>query len=240
METHILNGDALAEKFPIAGEVIVCREALIDGPVDATGEAFWRERARYLANTYHAEETTYFVEVKSEFEKLSELNTDGINLWFEHDLFCQVNLWFTLYYIDNTGIDKPLFLVMPPPQSPDVWSGFGRMKGADLQLCFQQRIQMSKPDFQVGIDLWNAFSKNDFATLKKLSAINSSCYPYLKDVIEAHLDRFPSHKGRPQKRLREIQKSGVTDFYDIFKEFSKTEGIYGFGDLQVKKLLVSL
>jgi hypothetical protein len=40
--------------------------------------------------------------------------------------------------------------------------------------------------------------------------------------------------------LKQIINSGVTDFSEIFKEFRKTEGIYGFGDLQVKNMLTEL
>jgi hypothetical protein len=241
MEAHILNGDALAEKFPIAGEVIVCREAFIDGPVPTLGEQFWKERASYLTGTYKAEEVTYFVEVKTEFEKLCQLkNIEAINLWFEHDLFCQVNMWFILHYINTNKIDIPVFRAMPPPDMSDIWSGFGRMKAAELQNCFQHRIQMSKDDLQTGISLWEAFSKKNFDALKKISSQASSAYPFLREVCEAHIQRFPLRDGRPQNRLRQIKNSGVTDFHDIFKEFSRTEGIYGFGDLQVKEMLVSL
>jgi hypothetical protein len=240
MEAHVLNGDALAEKFPVAGEVVVCREALINGPVHSRGEQFWKDRARYLAGAFTAEEITYFADVKTEFEKLPVLKADEINLWFEHDLFCQVNMWFVLHFLHQNKIDTPLFRVMPPSGMPDVWSGFGRMTAPDLRNCYQNRIEMSADDVQTGIALWKAFSENNFDALKRLSKNSSPSYPYLKEVCEAHIQRFPAHEGRPQNRLRQIKSSGLADFHDIFKEFSKAEGIYGFGDLQVKEILTSL
>ena len=51
---NILNGDSLAYSFPdagIEGDVIVIREALIDG--DLSGDNlhdFWRSRAKYLGS----------------------------------------------------------------------------------------------------------------------------------------------------------------------------------------------
>jgi hypothetical protein len=240
MEAHILNGDALAGKFPVAGEVIVCREALINGPVHSNGEQFWKDRARYLAGASTAEEITYFADVKTEFEKLLLLKAEGINLWFEHDLFCQVNMWFVLHYIHLNKIDTPLFRVMPSSDMSDVWSGFGRMTAPDLRNCYQDRIEMSAYDVHTGIALWKAVRENNFDALKKLSERSSPSYPHLKEVCEAHIQRFPAYEGRPQNRLRQIKSSGLTDFHDIFKEFSKTEGIYGFGDLQVKDILTSL
>jgi hypothetical protein len=37
-----------------------------------------------------------------------------------------------------------------------------------------------------------------------------------------------------------MDELGTTDFGLIFKEFNKREAIYGFGDLQVKRLLDGL
>lgn len=50
MEIQVLNGDALAEKFPIAGEIIVCREAIIDGPTNASDlQNCFQNRVRVIA-----------------------------------------------------------------------------------------------------------------------------------------------------------------------------------------------
>jgi hypothetical protein len=57
------------------------------------------------------------------------------------------------------------------------------------------------------------------------------------------LARIPTENnpGRPVQSLLEIMDElGTTDFGLIFKEFNKREAIYGFGDLQVKRLLDGL
>jgi hypothetical protein len=38
----------------------------------------------------------------------------------------------------------------------------------------------------------------------------------------------------------ELLAMGITDFDTLFSQFSKREGIYGFGDLQVRELLDSI
>jgi hypothetical protein len=71
METHVLNGDALAEKFLLEGELIICHEALIEGPVSAKSmNGFWKMRALYLSEGHTQDELRYRNEVKEEFEKL--------------------------------------------------------------------------------------------------------------------------------------------------------------------------
>lgn len=240
MRAHILNGDALASKFHLSGDIIVCREAFINGPVSSTGDEFWNERARYIANTYDIEEHIYYADAKSEFEKLLTINAEELNLWFENDLFCQANMWFLLHFLKDHKIEIPLFRVMPLPNMSNIWTGFGRMEAHDLENCFNRRVQIKKEDIQLGVMLWDAFAGNQFDTLKQLSENTTPAYPYLREVCEAHIQRFPIYNGRPQNRLREILKGGFTDFNYIFKEFSKTEGIYGFGDLQVKEILTTL
>jgi hypothetical protein len=93
VKIHILNGDALVDRFAAAniqGTYIIVREALIDGPVYAKTLAdFWELRAGYFSADNNAH---YYEVIVSEFEKLKQVNKDdAIHLWFEDDLFCQVN-----------------------------------------------------------------------------------------------------------------------------------------------------
>jgi hypothetical protein len=74
--------------------------------------------------------------------------------------------------------------------------------------------------------------------LKKLSKIESACYPYLAEVCEAHIDRFPPEgkKGRPERVIEDIVHNVSDDFATVFREFFEREGVYGFGDAQLKQL----
>jgi hypothetical protein len=243
MEMHILNGDALAEKFTIPGDIIVFRECLIEGPVAASSlKSFWEIRKDFLSGGNQAQKEFYNSQAKHELEKLLSVQPGiAINLWFEHDLFCQANMWFILSFIALNKIQNPIFRVAPVQQSDDNWSGFGRMHGKDLKICFENRIRFSKTDLDLGARLWSAYQQNDFETLISFAERPSQCFPRLKEVCQAHIERFSKDGlGRPQKRLQQIIKNGHTDFSYIFNEFTRTEGIYGFGDSQVKNMLSQL
>jgi hypothetical protein len=242
-DVHVLNGDALAEKFPLSGEIIVCREAMIDGPVDATtSEEFFEERAEYISDNFEAEKATYFTHVKTEFDRLANTPySSPIHLWFEHDLFCQANLWFLIHFIRENKLPNPVYVVMPPTDVANIWSGFGWMTSDDLQKCFSKKVRLSEADITLGASLWNAYRSNNFHKLEQFCLHPSDAFPMLKEVCKAHMDRFSSNGlGRPQQKLKSIIDSGTKDFNNIFEEFWKTEGIYGFGDLQVKKMLQDL
>jgi hypothetical protein len=238
METHVLNGDALAEKFPFSGMIIVCREALIEGPVGSGALAtFWDERAKYLSDSLQEEKEKYFQKVKNEIEKLSTVEKGAeINLWFEHDLFCQVNMWFILHLIRLFNLQNPVYRVQPPVRAENIWAGFGGLSSEQLKMCFAKRVRFPDADLDLGTRLWLAYSQNDIPSLKNLST-SSEIFPCLQEVVNAHVERVDFSGGRPKQRLRQILAAGKTDFNSIFSEFSKTEGIYGFGDHQVKNML---
>ena len=61
----------------------------------------------------------------------------------------------------------------------------------------------------------------------------------LTQGLKAHIQRIPTdgNMGRPTQSLIMIMEELKTDkFEPIFKEFNSRESIYGFGDLQIKRL----
>jgi len=238
---HILNGDALAEKFPtreMEGKIAVIREAFIEGPVtiDFTNE-YWERRKEYIHSTY-GEEGDYKKHFLSQLAIMERIKADDeVYLWFEDDLFCQANMWFAIYFILKKT--QPKFFRVFPEEDKDHWNGFGRADKKELITCFEKRIEFQESDLSLSKKLWEAFVANDSKELKLLSSTSSNCFRFLKDVIEAHIGRFPADgsDGRPQQTLIEILNNGKTDFYEIFEEFAKQEGIYGFGDMQVYNML---
>ena len=68
-------------------------------------------------------------------------------------------------------------------------------------------------------------------------------YPFILKAIQAHIQRIPttSSYGRPIDSLITIIQELQTDhFGTIFKEFLKREPIYGFGDLQIEKMIADI
>jgi hypothetical protein len=208
-EIHVLNGDALAQKFPpLNGEIVICREALIEGPVHAPDfEDFFLDRAAFISSTFHASAEEYFDHVKREFDRLSEVaNNAVVNLWFEHDLFCQVNLWFTLSFLERTSKPSQLFVVMPSTRQSNLWSGFGNLDENQLTSLYQNRIELTRGDRELVQSLWQAFQKHDLAKMATLSENGSAAFPLLRDVTQAHLDRYPK-EGVRKKELGVRRKS---------------------------------
>lgn len=240
MKVHILPGDSLTEKFKetkIEGKIVVCRECFIDGNLQAASlDDFWRVRAKFIKETYGESDESYFETVAAEFCKLETL-ADGsqINLWFEYELFCQANMWFCLWLLRDKNFE--FYRVAPVVRDEnDLWKGFSDLSPDDLKKCYKRRLKFTKDDIQFGKELWSAFSGRDFENMKLLSERKSDCFPYLKKVCEAAAEM----KSRPKKTLEKIISDGEKDFAKIFKKFIEREGVYGFGDAQVKRILQEL
>jgi len=242
MVYNILNGDSLAYSFPdakIEGNIIVIREGLIDGDLSGGNlHDFWQSRAKYMKIT----ETEYNNSVVREFEKIiSAPDNSEFNLWFEYDLFCQVNMWFVISIINSLAIKKKVFAVYTSyldKTSKQFWNGFGSANSDELKVSYANRISLSKADLNFGQELWEAYKNGNLEELTALSKHQSLAFPYLQEVVKAHVDRFPKDgtKGRPEKVIEDIIKNISTDFHEVFKEFWNRESIYGFGDSQLKGL----
>jgi Domain of unknown function (DUF1835) len=234
---HVLPGDAYLGEFKkaeIQGEVIVFREALIVGPIDAeTPDEFWDARAKFILAEYSEDEIVFHERVADELEKLSEVEADDeINLWFEYELFCSVNMWFCLSRLADSGANvyrvEPVIL-----KAEDRWSGFARMTSDNLRTCFESRQLFSESDLKLGSGLWNAFVARDGQRLIELSENSSPRFPYLDEVAKAAAEI----ETRPYEVINQLRSEGINEFGDLFPEFTKRAGVYGFGDLQVQRIL---
>ncbi|MBM3425896.1 MAG: DUF1835 domain-containing protein [Bacteroidetes bacterium] len=244
---HLLNGDQLASQLQGASffqSQLVFREALIVGPVTSSSlDEFWKTRTEFISTNYGVTAEEYRQKTILEIERLHSLPEDTeICLWFEDDLFCQLNLWFLLSLL----ADRPKFKlcrVFPPTSTAENrWGGFGRATPNSLQDCYQARVPLAPSDLTLGKALWQAYSTQDWDVFKRRSLQSSPSFQLLVEVCQAQLDRLPGSDGlgKPERILNKILAGGVTDFHQLFQEFNRQAGIYGFGDMQVKAMLDSL
>ncbi len=237
-ECHILNGDALKAQLPqeIDGEIIVMPECLIDGPVSADHlEEFFETRAKFISIEYGGTKEEYFKKVVGEFRKIENLPAQAaIHLWFEDDLFCQVNFWFIIHLLIENN-QSNIFLIRPPVHNQ---YGFGGLSKEQLLMAYENKMQLK--DLSELTKLWPAYQQEKLYDLKQLAHQLKDKYPFLVHAVEAHIERFPTddNPGRPIQSLVAIMDELQTkEFGPIFKEFCRRESIYGFGDLLVNRLL---
>jgi hypothetical protein len=150
-------------------------------------------------------------------------------------------MWFVISIINNLSVTKKVYAVYTSyldRSNKHFWNGFGPANSSQLQVCFANRILLSNADLQLGQELWKAYKSNNLEELSRLAKNQSFAFPYLQEVVKAHIDRFPQDGiyGRPEKVIEDITKHVSTDFNNVFTEFWRRESIYGFGDIQLKRL----
>jgi len=234
---HVLPGDAQVQAFKDSGieaEMLVCREALVEGDVSGgTLDEFFVNRAAFHNDSSDEDPANYNANVASQFRKLLDVREgDEVNLWFEYELFCAVNMWFCIDLLSETNAAvyrvEPVYL-----NAQNKFDGFENVTPEQMQECFDARTQLTSDDIALGSALWKAFRNDDAEKLQSLSTEVSPAFPYLAEICAAAIDRHT----RPAEIVREITSDGVRDFGGVFVEFKKRAGIYGYGDSQVQRLL---
>jgi hypothetical protein len=189
---HVLNGDALLSKFPelIPGEIIVCRECLVDGPVTAGDlSELFQVRARFIAAEYgDYSEEDYKKDSHSQFEMMLNIPTEAeVNLWFEDDLFCQVNFWFVCRLLASKSHTGCVYLIRPTEHTP---YGFGGLDSEQLVDAFSHKTEITN-DLDGIANLWSAYQEGDTSQLSVLTSELKERYPFVGNAVDAHLDRLP-------------------------------------------------
>lgn len=237
-QVHILNGDALNERFPeeLKGQRIILRECFVDG--DVAGDdlnTLFHNRSHFLAQNYGGEAADYYVKFVPEVEKiLSIVANSMVYLWFEEDLFCQVNLWFTINLLAQINYPLETYLILPHTESR---FSFGDMTNEQLRDRFDKKLELAS--LKDLAELWKLYRSENTEGLLELGQQLSTSYSFLLPAIQAHIRRLPDKNGRTyihtilSKIMRELE---TEDFGTIFREFNRREAIYGFGDLQVRRL----
>lgn len=236
MPIHILNGDALGNQLTIfSSSVIIMRECLMEGPVGGTKEFnFWQERSIYLDKYNIDLKQPYDTYVRSEIEKIKDIPEPiEICLWFEFDVYCQVNMWFIINYIHSTLTNRNISWVFPNHRE---WTGFGRMDSPALELSFQQRRKLLPSEQNNFCQLWKWHVLKAHHKMKHLELFLHPFFKQLIPTIEALTDLHNDESNnRVTAYLRQIlaEKPDIA-FGNLFRQFSSDHGIYGLGDLQLK------
>ncbi len=243
---HILNGDSTLHGFEqtgLEGDAIVWREVLSEGPLEKNISSgnFWKTRSEWICKTFNETPDNYQQKILDPLSKLSE-PYDEINLWFEFDLHCQVNLIGAMNYIkQQTNLSAPDVYLICPADYPgkENFMGLGELNGDELEFLYDNnREQLSDVDFIIASEAWRAYVTNDAVKLKGF--INKTAFwgslHLLKPALQAQLTRLQVNENGLnyiEQKLLDIYNYGIKTKPEIYQRFWSTEKIYGLGDAEI-------
>lgn len=240
---HILNGDSslyLLQRSGITGDTAVWREVLSDGPVNSEfGTAgFWQMRKNFITSFFETIPNNYQDKVIVEFKNIENFSAyNEVVLWFEYDLFCQVNLiallhWFGLQ--DRSDVKVSLICV-GQISGHDKLMGLGELSPEMYPSLFEQRRTLNQNDFKFASGAYQAFCSDDPRDIENFILSPSNEFPYLAQAFKAHLKRFPfstSGFNLIEQEIIRLIESGKNTERVLIGALLQWQKFYGFGDLQ--------
>lgn len=240
---HIHNGDSTAnilKESGFPGEHSAFREVLMEGPTPSglSPDEWRRVRTRFLAEAYELRLENCEKDLREQEAGLRRFSEhDETILWFEHDLFCQINLiylldWFSKQSMGNTRLS--LICIGEFPGKED-FRGLGELTGEQLASLFENRHEVTEPELSLAVRVWAAYCSADPGEIARLLGEDTSAMPFLRHALRLHLMRFPSVKnglGRVENTALEMISGGAIEFKSLFSRFGEAEPVYGMADSQ--------
>ncbi|MEO0471008.1 MAG: hypothetical protein AAF206_15380 [Bacteroidota bacterium] len=244
---HILNGEGTAHPFRtsgIEGDLLIWHEALMDGPVHHSlfGEEFWRAR-----QTFWGASDEKMRSIRVEMGKIHETEAYGhIILWFEYDLFCQINMIAALHLLSQSSHQPTISLVSPGAhEAIEDFRGMGQLSPEHFPPLLEEAVRLTAEDLQFAAVCWEVFQQQDATKLATLTEHTFPVvFPYLKTALYNHLKRFPStHNGLSavEECMLKILGLDLSSFRNWIGQCLRAEdGWLGMGDLQYIRLAEGL
>lgn len=190
----ITNGDAAAERLHAAGikgRVLPWKDMLHDGPVPAAADLAEVSdvRARFLADALGLA----FEEVRADFARRdAEIETQAafgeVELWFEHDLYDQLQLIQILHYFSMQPDRMGLFLLQASHY-------LGVMEEGELRALAGARAPLTHLQLETGREAWEAFTAPTPTALASFAVRRHACLPHLAPALRRLLAELPAPRS---------------------------------------------
>ena len=239
MILHVANGHCttrLIELSGLPGRTTIWADPLNEGPVPAnvTDDELLRIRASFLAGT-----PEQIDEVAADLAQwrapIDDQDTyDELVLWFEHDLFDQLNLLQLLSHLGKRKLSKPATLVQinSYPGHPH-FKGIGELTPADVETLCVTRRPITPEQLALAASAWAAYRSADPRAIEQLLQGDTSALPFLAAALWRHLEEFPSDVdglSRSEHRLMELALERPVDIQQAWPRMHEGETAYYITD----------
>ncbi|MEE9409269.1 MAG: DUF1835 domain-containing protein [Polaribacter sp.] len=249
---HITNGDTTTnylQKLHFSGDFITWREMLCEGKTttDVGSEKFWKNRFDFFKSTYKVSKQKFINYTVKEYRNLcNKKEQKEIVLWFEHDLFCQINMLAVISWLKRYRKGYHISLVCSGKvENSNKMFGLSELSEEQITDHFKNRIDLNQDDIEYADYIWQLYCSDSPLRLETVYKFKStSPFTYLATALEAHLQRFPSIKNGLNTIENNILKTAnnhrFTSKDELVHQLLKEQEVYGFGDLQYEHKINNL
>lgn len=230
---HVTNGDIAAEglaQAELGGSVLAWQDVLHDGPVQATATDadFAALRAAFISGRGWGDEQ----EVKRAFAArdarlMSAIADEQIVLWFEPDLYDQLQLCQVLSRMERAGIDAGCVSIVPA----DVM--LGGLSSDRFHQLHAQRRRVGASDLRHATETWAAITAPEPTALAEhvseliarerpggYASNAEATLPYLGGALRRWLEELPSVDnglGRTENQLCRVLETGACTMAEAYR-----------------------
>jgi hypothetical protein len=221
---HVTNGTSVSlGETGIGGEVLTWLDVLHEGPVPNHLDSAELRRVRGLfLDAECPGRTTAQLELARRDAVLASF--EDFTLWFEHDLFDQLQLIQILDRLHHQQASVSMI-------STDRY--LGRMTSVELAALWPARRPVSDRQFALAQAAWAAFCSPDPTAIEALLAADTSALPFLAGALRRHLQQFPSVENglaRTERQILQVASEGHHTFPTLFAADQHMEERIFMGD----------
>jgi len=239
----ITNGDAAGELLRRAlhgTEVLPWRDVLHEGPVLLTDtlEDLTATRVDYLGASGAGDRDTIEFELTSRDRGLAvSAQFDRVVLWFEHDLYDQLQLLQVLdWFAARPRPEGTLLLV----QTEDY---IGRQEPEAIERLDATAAPVTQAQLDLAKRVWEAFRQPTPKPWAKLLGEDTAALPFLQSSIMRMLEELPGPDGLTRTERQILALIGAEDSFSalgLFVGVQKMEDAEFMGDWSFWRLLDQL
>jgi hypothetical protein len=247
---HVANGTCttrIIESAGIPGARSIWADPLYEGPVPGglTDAQLLEVRARYLAGSDQTPVDP--VNDLSEWRTVIERHDsyDELILWYEHDLFDQLNLVQVLTWIRaRLPQARPVSLVCIGsfPGHPR-FKGLGELTPDELASLLEARQRVGEPQYSLAERAWVALREATPRALDDLRHGDTAALPYLSAAVHRFLQEYPWTRdglSRTERRLLELAGNGHITLATAFPRMHEGEDVHYVTDLSLAQMAEAL
>ena len=237
---NIVNGDAgidIMKEAGIEGEFLPWRDFLHEGPVlsNLSLEELSTLRSKFIASLGFGKFSTVQKDFQERDKKLASYkNYKKIVLWFEHDLYDQLQLLQILTWFEKENLqDIQLTLICTN-------NYLGESSPQLIKKFLLHEIKILPEHLELAKKSWSAFCEPTPKNWFKLLEEPTGLLPFLKGAIFRMLEEYPNTKcglSRTAYQTLLIISNGIQDPIDIFKKYQSFEERKFMGDIIFFKIL---
>jgi hypothetical protein len=243
---HVTNGDVAAgllRRTGVTGDVIPWRDILHEGPAPAglALEGMSDVRARFLAAANPASLPGLLREFGARDASLRAARQ--VVLWFEHDLYDQLQLIQILATLATQPETTAELICIGAFPGLEPFHGLGQLSPVQLSSLWPTRRKVTALQLSLAARAWKAFCAADPLSLRQFLATDTTALPYLRPALERFLEEIPSPPdglGRTERQILRAVQSGHDTFKAVFHANERQEAAPFMGDSVLRVRIAGL